>query len=663
MRKHLAVCALLLLSVLGCASVRTPAQPAHPTPPPRAAGPHVVCDALSFARTDYSVAGRPWSLGVGDFNQDGKLDLVTANQDTNSVAILLGHGDGTFDPAVSFTTPSSPLCIAVADFNRDGKLDVATANWAQSTQSAQLVILPGNGDGTFGPPALAAANIGPPVLVADFNRDGKTDLLGTYTTTIALVLGNGDGTFGPATRFPVGVHPYSLTIADFNADGNPDVAIASYDSSNVVVLLGDGHDSFGPPVPFPTGAGAIAVVPGDFNGDGKLDLATANHSQSAAVSVLLGNGDGTFGPPRSFEGGMYAENIAVGDFNGDGKLDLVVTHNSSVSVLLGNGDGTFAAPADFGAGVGATAVAVGDFNGDTRLDMAVANTYSSTVSVLLNTCNVITPVATDTPTGGPATPTGTPTPSNTPAPSNTPPAPSATSPPGPPTASATPGSLPSATVPPHFVDVSPANPFYSAIETLAGRNVVGGYNCGGSGEPCPGIYFRPNSGVSRGQLLKMAVLAASWPLVVPPDASRHFADVPAAHPFYAYVETAAGRAIIGGYGCGGPGEPCGNPPRPYFRPAASITRGQLAKVIALARALPWPIPTGATFQDVPASHPFAPYVEAVAAAGIVGGYSCGAPGEPCPGRYFRPAAGATRAQTAKFVANSFFPAGPAARPR
>ena len=244
-----------------------------------------------------------------------------------------------------------------------------------------------------------------------------------------------------------------------------------------------------------------------------------------------------------------------------------------------------------------------------------------------------TPTATPTDTPGPSpTPTRTATPTATP----------------PPVASPTP--LPCG---PIFTDVPPADPFYPFVQWLACRGYISGYTCGAPGEPCDPLsrpYFRPGGTVTRGQLLKLVVNAAGWSIVTPPTPT--FADVPAGHPFYPYIETGVSHGIISGYTCGGPGEPCDPQNRPYFRPYNTVTRSQVAKVIALAQAYPLPNPPAPTFADVPPTHPFYPFVEAVAAAGVVSGYTCGGGGEPCDPQnrpYFRPAAPATRAQAAKFV--------------
>jgi hypothetical protein len=207
-----------------------------------------------------------------------------------------------------------------------------------------------------------------------------------------------------------------------------------------------------------------------------------------------------------------------------------------------------------------------------------------------------------------------------------------------------------------FSDVPLTDTFAPYIEWMTCRAIIGGYACGGA-EPCDGYnrpYFRPGNGVSRGQMLKMVTLAAGWPLLNPATAT--FADVPRGSTFYQAIETGFARGIVVGYTCGGPGEPCDAAKHPYFRPAAGVTRGQLSKILALARAYPLPTPATATFADVPPGSTFYGYVESVAAQGIVSGYPCGSSGEPCDGGnrpYFRPTVGATRAQVSQMVTRAY----------
>ncbi len=182
---------------------------------------------------------------------------------------------------------------------------------------------------------------------------------------------------------------------------------------------------------------------------------------------------------------------------------------------------------------------------------------------------------------------------------------------------------------------------YDFIEYLANRGVIGGYSDG---------TFRPNNSATRGQLAKIVVLGLN--LTLPPPATAHFADVAPDNPFYQYAETAYERGLIGGYPCGGPGEPCDPQQRPYFRPNANVTRGQIAKIVVLAAGWDLLRPTNPSFRDVGNGTTFYEFVETAFARQILSGYPCGGPGEPCDpsGRgYFRPGNNATRAQIAKMV--------------
>jgi hypothetical protein len=268
-----------------------------------------------------------------------------------------------FRPAMSVGVESRYV-IATADFNRDGRTDLLI-----STSSGFAAVMLGNGDGTFQPPLVTNAAGG--AVVGDFNGDGKPDLVAENAAGAPSVyLGNGDGTFqSPIASGTGGLSGLSFVVGDFNEDGKADLAVAG--SSNVAVLLGNGDGTFQAALNYPGGAlGGIVIA--DFNGDGNPDLAMGGISN---VSVLLGNGDGTF---RTALGsgidGLGVQTLAVGDFNGDGKPDLVISLvSNSVNVLLGKGDGTFQSPVGYAAGYLPNGVAVGDFNADGKLDMVAAN--------------------------------------------------------------------------------------------------------------------------------------------------------------------------------------------------------------------------------------------------------------------------------------------------
>ena len=371
---------------------------------------------IAVASPPGGTGSNPISIAVGDFNGDGKLDLAIANNCVScspdypsTLTIVLGNGDGTF-----ITAPGSPITVAfgpefvgAGDFNGDGNLDLAVANMFGNG----LTILLGNGHGTFTPAAGSPIAVGVnPVsfAIGDFNGDGKLDLAVTNGSTeshnLTILLGNGDGTFTPVASPPAtGSGPAGIAIGDFNGDGKPDLAVTNVFDNTVTILLGNGDGTFTPTASSPLAVGTFpwAVAAGDFNGDGKLDLAVAN-IQSNNVTVLLGKGDGTFTPASGspVAVGIGPNAVAVGDFNGDGKLDLAVSNHGSnnVTILLGNGNGTFtpASGSPVAVGTGPDAVAVGDFNRDGRLDLATANNSGNTVSILLQV-----PVASPSPTSLP----------------------------------------------------------------------------------------------------------------------------------------------------------------------------------------------------------------------------------------------------------------------
>jgi hypothetical protein len=340
-----------------------------------------------------------------------------------SVSVLLGNGDGTFLPPIFYETiganqngPNSSS-LAVGDVNGDGNLDLIVATWClsfNSCSSGGVNVLLGNGDGTFQPAVAYAsgASGATSVAIADVNGDGKPDLLIANACTgncnpgeggVSVLLGNGDGSFQtPVTYDSGGIGATSLVTADLNNDGKIDLVVTNcgclnakfYSSGSVAVLLGNGNGTFQAAVSYPAGATPWEVAVADLNGDGNLDLAVADSGDSS-VAVLLGTGNGTFLPATTYDsGGVGVDSVAIADVNGDGVPDLLAGNHCTnqacntvgvAGVLLGNGDGTFQAPIAFQAGDNWTDSIVGaDVNGDGMPDLLLLNEGNSTASVLLN---------------------------------------------------------------------------------------------------------------------------------------------------------------------------------------------------------------------------------------------------------------------------------------
>jgi hypothetical protein len=324
----------------------------------------------------------PVSFVVEDFNHDGKPDLAVVDQRSATVRILLGLGNGFFEPWVDYQVGINPVAIAVGDFNGDGKPDLAVASQLSNT----VTILLGNGDATFRALPTLEAHGPTSLVVADFNRDGKMDLAAANATSnsVSIWLGIGEGFFQPALDFRVGENPAFLVAADFNGDGKLDLATANLGSNNVSILLGTGTGQFPTVLDFPAGLAPIGLTLGDFNGDGKLDLAVLNATGPkssgfmSTVSILLGNGHGFFQLPLTSVAAAKGSFLLAMDLNHDGKLDLAVTDASSNSlkILLGLGNGFFAPPLNFAVGKGPAWIAPFYSN------LIVANSLSDNLSVL-----------------------------------------------------------------------------------------------------------------------------------------------------------------------------------------------------------------------------------------------------------------------------------------
>ncbi len=317
----------------------------------------------------------PQSFAAGDMNGDGHLDVVHPTK--SGLNVYLGNGDGTFQAHKRFSAPRTGgerrLRLRLGHVDHDGLLDVATP------VSVSLG-LPG---GEFSEPLrLAFPSQGPAdVELADFDGDGNLDVARVFhfRAVASVELGVGDGTFGPITEFPVGLFPESITSADFDGDGDFDLAVANGGSDDVSILLGAGDGSFPVEVRVPVGLAPAFITSADLTADGLADLAVANRD-SEDITIIRSDGGGLFsqadlldalrGPPTV---------LRTADMDNDGFTDLLwvtgVPTFGSINLATGDASGMLETALSFDFRFGGDiphSFAIGDIDRDGRLDMVAA---------------------------------------------------------------------------------------------------------------------------------------------------------------------------------------------------------------------------------------------------------------------------------------------------
>lgn len=354
----------------------------------------------------FAVPAIPTHLVTGDFNRDGFADIAmtigSVITGINDVLVYRGDGTGNFAKSLTLGVGDLPLSIATSDFNGDGVLDLAVFSGEvignRLDGNGSITVFLGGAGGTFGSPetvkfteAIPEENPNfsdPPelsIIPVKLRNGGPVDLVFGLMHQVGILQGNGNGTFQPATFYVGAGEPMSLTIGDFNRDGDVDVISVGTDSGNssLTVLLGNGDTSFQGARLWPSNLGApvTGVATGDFNRDGKPDVAVVGGD----VAVMLGQGFGRFANGVRHTTGTFSFAIAAGDVNNDGKLDLVMVGTDGISVILGNGNGTFQAAKLFGPVISALGAPfppicppqLVDLNGDGKLDIVVANMEST----------------------------------------------------------------------------------------------------------------------------------------------------------------------------------------------------------------------------------------------------------------------------------------------
>jgi hypothetical protein len=336
------------------------------------------------------------SVAVADLTGNGIPDIVATDAFGDyRVSVFLGNGDGSFQPPAIYLAGDGVVGVRIADLRGTGISDIITANDGVSIGSGDrtntVSVLLGNGDGTFQHKRDYFAGPGGPLdlVVADLNGDGIPDIatVNEFAGTVNVLLGNGDGSFQPPVSYRVGARPQHIAAGRFGGDSNvPDLVVTDHDSGMVSVLVNHGDGTFRPHVDYPVGSEPFGIALGDFANNGNLDIAVANF-QSNSVSILMGNGDHTFQPARNIPVPGGPNSLVAADFNNDGNLDLAVTGesgNDHLSVLLGDGTGNFASPLNFDSGSDPLGIAAADLNNDGFADLVTANVVGRSASVLLN---------------------------------------------------------------------------------------------------------------------------------------------------------------------------------------------------------------------------------------------------------------------------------------
>lgn len=662
-------------------------------------------------------AGLYYDIAVARYNTNGSLDpnfdgdgrVITDFQGFDDLGAAVSMSGTKILVAGAASATASNYDFALVRYMPDGSLDTSFNGGGKvltdimgDDQAIDMAVLSDGKILLAGASNLSGSN---DFSLVKYNSDGTLDSTFGVGGKVITDFGGSDAIFDVAVQSdgkivaagfagPSGLHdfavaryePNGILDTSFSIDGKATVDFVSGDDLGLGMLIQ------------PNGRIVVVGVAGfatqnfgiaRFLSDGTLDT---NFGGNGRVNTDFGDDEYAYDVLQQPDnklvvvGGSQANEFVLARYLQGGALDTTFSGDGKVNTPFGEASSSALQP-------DGKIVAVGSTADDFALARYLNDTFATvtpTASATTTRTGTPTTTRTSTPTGTAAsttTPTNTQTATttSTPLPTQTPGGPTATDTPTatntsistPTTAStvtvtptnptgetATPTTPPGGTSTPtacpvQFADVPAGNTFYSNVRCLACRGIISGYACGGAGEPCNGNnepYFRPGNLVTRGQIAKIAANSAGF---IEPVSGQTFEDVPSGSTFYEFVERLIARGVMNGYACGGAGEPCVAPGnRPYFRPNATATRGQLAKITANAANFTEPV-SGQTFEDVAVGSTFYEFVERLASRSAMSGYACGGGGEPCvpPNNlpYFRPNSNVTRGQTSKIVGNSFFP--------
>lgn len=325
----------------------------------------------------YSVGDGAVEVKLGDFNGDGRPDMVTANSMTGQnfgtssyCTVLINNGNGTFGNRRDYNVGFNSYCrgVEVADFDSDGKLDWAAAAMADGN----LYVYRGLGNGQFVLRNVVPADSPSGLVAADFNRDGRPDIAYHTVNDLYVMLNLGTSFAAPVyySNWPANVS--DLAVGDFNKDGAPDLVSVGYQTT---VFINNGSGLFSSKLTLPSLANTTCVITGDFDGDTWTDFAGANYLENSAA-VSYNSGSMGFGDQRFWGVGFAPNSVAAGDLDGDGRLDLLAVSSQlsqdTATVVLNDGNRHFVARRDYAVPGSAYGLDVGDLNRDGFPDVAVA---------------------------------------------------------------------------------------------------------------------------------------------------------------------------------------------------------------------------------------------------------------------------------------------------